>query len=227
MKSRWPNVFKRRWLSRGLLLNTPPPWAALPLDSPPPPFPLGSHILPPSQPTAGLAPSRAQAFLSFPASQFGFNKLSFSLTALGSPNYYPISVREESRLGGVKRLAGGTMLERPPAGEALTPPQPQPGHALSQLLTLQRTRTAAVFKSKEEEQWAGRGAEGNGRRRPSPGPAPPARVAGEKQGTVKEAFTRVMGIQVLAGDVVINHIFFQGGESEPVDWREERGEEQD
>ena len=32
-----------------------------------------------------------------------------------------------------------------------------------------------------------------------------------------------MGIQVLAGHVVVNHIFFQGGESESVDWeRRER-----
>lgn len=62
--------------------------------------------------------------------------------------------------------------------------------------------------------WVGR--EGNGRR-PSPGPAPPT-ASLEKQGSVKGAPTRLMGIQALTGDVVINHIFIQGRESEPVDW---------
>lgn len=37
-------------------------------------------------------------------------------------------------------------------------------------------------------------------------------------GKCERGLTRLMGIQVLTGDVVINHIFFQGGESEPVNW---------
>ena len=63
--------------------------------------------------------------------------------------------------------------------------------------------------------------------RPSPGPAPPPPLppllCPERSRTPERGFTRLMGVQVLAGDVVVNHIFFQGGESKPVDWeRRER-----
>lgn len=50
-----------------------------------------------------------------------------------------------------------------------------------------------------------------------PFPHPPS-PAPEKQGGSRRGHTRLKCIQVLTGDVVINHIFFQGGESEPVDW---------
>lgn len=42
-------------------------------------------------------------------------------------------------------------------------------------------------------------------RRPSPGPASPLRppLCPERRG-----FTGLLGVQVLAGDVVVNHIFF-------------------
>lgn len=50
--------------------------------------------------------------------------------------------------------------------------------------------------------------------RRSPVPAPPT-AAPEKH---ERGPTGLTGIQVLTRDVVINHIFIQGGESEPVDW---------
>lgn len=61
--------------------------------------------------------------------------------------------------------------------------------------------------------WVGR--EGNGRRPSRPLLLPSPRPEG---GKCERGLTRLMGIQVLTGDVVINHIFLQGGESEPVNW---------
>ena len=59
-------------------------------------------------------------------------------------------------------------------------------------------------------------------RRPSPGPASPLRppLCPERRG-----FTGLLGVQVLAGDVVVNHIFFQGGESKPLDCYRRTGRE--
>lgn len=73
--------------------------------------------------------------------------------------------------------------------------------------------------------WVGAGEEVEGETLPRPRPPPPLPplLCPERSGTPERGFTGLMGVQVLAGDVVVNHIFFQGGESKPVDWeRRER-----
>lgn len=50
-------------------------------------------------------------------------------------------------------------------------------------------------------------------------PTPSPTLSREKR------FTGLLGVQVLAGDVVVNHIFFHGGESKPLDCERRTGRE--
>lgn len=116
------------------------------------------------------------------------------------------------RRQGVPAASRGSLPPKP------NPAQPRPGHAPSRHHPL-------PGRPEVGESW---------RQRPGPGgvgsqieddppQAPPPRPGPEGGTEARKRLTGLMGIQVLAGHVVVNHIFFQGRESESVDWeRRER-----
>lgn len=181
--------------------RTHPPRLCSPLWPPPP--------RPPCSPRASPQ-SRAQA------SPVSFNKLSFS-TALGLLNHFQEEWRRRR-----ERVAWGPTAQGAPALDALTPPQPQPGPALRGLPTLPG-RAQGFFKARRRGHGLG-GATEDAQGKTLPRPRPPApRSVGRETRTPEGDFTGLMSVQVLAGDVVVNHIFLQGGESKPLDWeRRER-----
>lgn len=94
-------------------------------------------------------------------------------------------------------------------------PPPLPGLATPPAGSSRSQDAGGGWRKPEGGAWPGGAGQRKSRSRPSPDPPPPTPADPRP---ARRRRTGLMGIQVLARHVVVNHIFFQGGESEPVDW---------